>query len=144
MSKVWESSELISAFQTREPRELHGSKFAGSSHFSCWQVSTGKTKWPWEEARRESRSAYVIKLRCTLPYRYSCPGGGGGEVKRVFLEGLGGGLSSLYHPGKPPSETQPPPRRHDLGGLGFLFFGLIVAMSTLPGDRALPTASSGQ
>ena len=60
MSKVWESSELISAFQTREPRELHGSKFAGSSHFSCWQVSTGKAKWPWEEARKESRSAYVI------------------------------------------------------------------------------------
>ena len=44
----------------REPQELHSSKFAGSSHFSCWQVSTGKTKWPLEEARKESRSAYVI------------------------------------------------------------------------------------
>ena len=57
----------------------------------------------------------------TLHIFMSGRGGGEGEVKRVFLEGLG----------KPPSET--PEAR--FRGVGFLVFG---------GDRALPTASSGQ
>ena len=56
--------ELIRAYQTREPEELHGFKFAGSSHFSCWQVSTGpQEKWHGRGRRPAKSPCQLTKTR---------------------------------------------------------------------------------
>ena len=55
-------------------------------------------------------------------------GAGGGWGRASMEMGLGCPPSTIL--ANRPVTPTPPPRRHDLGGLGFLFLGLIVAMSS--------------